>query len=883
MKILAYGGNQYSIRTVIGEWPGISSDVLGDLYGIPAGSAGFGLVFPGGNPALLYRERINPQYRGGYPYTVLLDLGPCEAPDSFWRRAGWNAAGLLECMFGANSPRRATFMAPEQLSAAKLLSIVEEILAGHELDRLLQGAPSPPAFEKKWANLLAGSLSSSVPVIASPRALGLERRPTMAEMASLSSRLPPWIRTGRGWMVGGSYTQAAGFGASALLDDEPFGEKADPSAAIREGEQLQALLEDLSSSPPTAKKTRELVALPAFQWPDAKQFFERASLLRRAVAGDDSAFQQKLPEDGMLAEEIFAAAFQNAMDKASRQLPIGPHQTRAILESRRRFGPTRISRALVRYLDPEALNRQLDAESAPPNIPEYLELSPEICAARAKSQLETVKGEVSKADLEKWRRFLRETGTAEAENGFLKEFAWRQHRLWKWKSSEDRKLNEVLREEAAYRLKKGPEHYRPAWLFDSLFLLSGDEVNAELERIKDRLDPPLKDLLLELQAEPPEAGAAARKWLTELAASDLRKDLSVETKLEIAFANPAGWTNLLNLSEALRGGKPFTGKDAAKPEREMLAQECMELLSLYTKGSQLRMQEREFRNLAKVLDLEKRHGTELKRLARNRQFLRSDEPLEPAHKVVAIDASAAERGPAASADLFAAASQLSAAIDQFAKATAAPGEDFSAGPRRRNDPERYNGLADLLLIKRYGGNTQQDYAQLPLELPAVWQGIAGLAIAAAVWYLRFHTRPIPFVDALGVAQHHVILALAGVIFAILGAWELIRGLNRRVYTVNFSRESWQRLQRSVTNLMTHDGFTRRRSEQLVEAAASGPPHLIVGGSFDWLLLLYLGTGQNKIAEFVAPGGARQLARAHRRIVSALAKGGLIERKGWFRG
>ncbi len=883
MKILAYGGNQYAIRTVIGEWPSISSDVLGDLYGIPAGSASFGLVFPGGSPALLYRERINPQYRGGYPYTVLLDLGPCNTPDSLWRRAGWNAAGLLECMFGAGSPRRATFMAPEQLSPARLLVIVEEILAGHELDRLAQGSPKVTAFEKKWANLLAGSLSSSVPVVAPPKALGLERRPTMAEVAGLSSQLPPWIRTGRGWMVGGSYTQAAGFGAAALLDDEPFGEKADPSAAMHEGEQLQALLEEMTSFPPAAKKARELVALPAFEWPDATQFFERASLLRRAVAGDDSAFRRELPEDGMLAEEIFSAAFQNAMDKASRQARIGPHQTRAILESRRRFGPTRISRSLVRYLDPEALNRQLDAESAPPNLPEYLELPPEICAARAKSQLEAVKGEVSKADLEKWRRFLRETGAGDAENEFLKEFVWRQHRLWKWNSSDDRKLNEVLREEAAYRLEKGPANYRPTWLFGSLFFLSRDEVNEELERIKDQLDVPLKDLLLQLQAESPEAGAEARKWLTELAASDLRKHLSVETKLEIAFANPAGWANLLNLSEALRGGKPFAGKDAAKPEREVLAQECMELLNLYIKGSQLHMQEREFRNLAKVLDLEKRHATELKRLARNRQFLRADESLEPGHKVVPIDASTGDRAAAASSDLFAAASQLSAAIDQFAKATAAPGEDFSAGPRRRNDPERYNDLADLLLVKRYGGNSQQEYAHLPLELPAVWRGLAGLAIAAVAWYLRFHTRPISLIDALGVGNHHVILSLAGAIFAILGAVELTRGLNRRVYTVNFSKESWQRLRRSVTNLMTHDSFTRRRSEQLIKVAASGPPDLSIGGSFDWLLLLYHGTDENKIAEFLEADSAKQAARVHRRIVSALAKGGLIERKGWFRG
>lgn len=890
MKILAYGGNQYSIRAVIGEWPAISSEVLGDLYGIPSGSASFGLVFPAGSPALLYRERINPQYRGGYPYTVLLDLGPWDGADSLWKRAGWNAAGLLECMFGAESPRRAAFMAPERLNPAQLHSIVEEILARRELDRFAQTAAGPANLEKKWASLLAGSLGSSVPVVAPPKALGLDRRPTMAEMASLSLRLPLWLRTGRGWMVGGSYTQAAGFGAGALLDDEPFGEKADPSGVIREGEQLQALLAELGSFPATAKKAQELVAMPAFAWPDASQFFERASLLRRAAAGDDSAFEQELPEDGMLAREIFEAAFQNAQEKAGRQARIGPHQTRAILESRRRFGQ-RISSSLARFLDLDALNGQLDLESAPPNIPEYLELPAEICAARCKSQLEAVKGDLSKADLENWRRFLRESGAADAENDFLKEFAWRQHRLWRWKSSDDRKLNEILKQEAAYRLNKGPANYRPTWLFGSLFFLPKEDVSAQLERFKDKLDAPLKDLVLQLQAEPAEMGTPARKWLTELAASDLRGNLSVETKLEIAFVNPSGWATLLNLSESLRGNKPFAGKEAQKAEREILAQECVEMLSLYTRSGQLHASEREFRNIAKVLDLEKRYPAELKRLGPdlgfNRKLRRSEDSPEPDPRVVEIDATGSDRGLAASTDLFATASQLRSAIDRFANATSAPGEDFSAGTRRRNDSEKYNDLADLLLLQRYGAHSldaasQQEYVRLPIELSAVSRGVAGLAIAAAAWYLRIHTPPIPIVDSLG--QHPVILSLAAALFAIIGLVELARGLSRRVYTVNYSKEAWQRLQRSVTNLGKHDSSTRHRSQELIEAVAqSGWHDLKIGGSFDWLLLLHIGGDQDRLAEFFDENNSKHVSRVHRRIVALLERGGLIERKGWLRG
>jgi hypothetical protein len=158
---------------------------------------------------------------------------------------------------------------------------LKRFLAKRELDRFAQETTRLAAFEKRWASFLAGSLNSQVPVVAPPRALGVEQRPTMAELASLCFRLPPWLRTGRGWMVGGSYTQAAGFGAGALLDDEPFGEKIDPSAVIRDGDQLQSLLQQLSESPSTAERARELVNQPAINWPDAKQFFERAGLWRR--------------------------------------------------------------------------------------------------------------------------------------------------------------------------------------------------------------------------------------------------------------------------------------------------------------------------------------------------------------------------------------------------------------------------------------------------------------------------------------------------------------------------------------------------------------------------------------------------------------------------
>jgi hypothetical protein len=899
MKILAYGGNEYSMRTLIGEWPGISTEYLGDLYGIPSGSPSFGLIFPGGSPALLYRERINPQYRGGYPYTVLLDLGPWEGADTLWSRAGWNAAGLLECMFGLQSSWRATFMTPERLSTALLNSVVEEILAKRELDRFAQKTTKLTAFEMKWASFLAGSLNSEVPVVAPPRALGIDRRPTMAELASLSSRLPTWLRTGRGWMVGGSYTQAAGFGAGALLDDEPFGETIDPSSMIRDGNQLQSLLQQLSASPATAEKARALVNQPAINWPDAKQFFDRARLLRKATDGDDSEFPETLPEDGALAAEIFAAAFQNAQDKAHRKIKIGPNQTRAILESRRRVGPTRIPRAMVPYLDAEALGTQLDAESAPPLVPEYLELPPDLSLARCKHQMIAKKGDLTRADLERWRWFLRETEAADAEVEFLKEFAQRQPWLAPWKSDGDSKLNQILKQQAASRLRRGPDNAGRTWLYDSLFFLPVEEVNAELEKFKGNLDASLRNLTLQLREEPRQLGAAARAWLKQLASSSLRNDLAVETKLAIAYENPPGWANFWSLSQALHKGKPFAGKEVPKEERAILALECMDLLRLYAKSKQLSISVQGFVQIAKLLELQKRFAVTLSDLASDPQFQRYYEALQPGPKKGAVKLSKPEANVIDSSEVLAEASKLRHAIEQVLKAIADRDRMIAPDAAQEIEPDQYDDLADLLLIDwardkspkaaASERNGSEEYGALPTNLVAVLVGVAGLILGATAWYLRLLPQPIHFLGPLGAEQHRLPLELAGTVVAIIGLALLVRGFFPPTYTVTLPQKTVVRAKKVVGDLLAGgDPYTNHRCGELIKSISqSRARNFSVDGSFDWLLLLYLGSGDlgsggGQIAQ-LEPGASDQLKRLRGSILFALDRAGLIRKRGWFRG
>jgi hypothetical protein len=710
----------------------------------------------------------------------------------------------------------------------------------------------------------------------------------------LNFRLPTWLRTGRGWMVGGSYTQAAGFGAGALLDDEPFGENIDPSPVIRDGDQLQSLLQQLSASPSTAEKARALVNQPAINWPDAKQFFDRARLLRQATDGDDSEFPEALPEDGALAAEIFAAAFQNALEKAHRKTRIGPNQTRAILESRRRVGPTRIPRAMVPYLDADALSVQLDAESVPPLVPEYLDLPPDLCLARCKRQMIAKKGELKRADLERWRWFLRETEAGDAEIELLKEFAQRQTWLAPWKGDGDPKFNQILKQEAASRLRKVADNPGRTWLYDGLFFLPAEEVNAELEKFKGNLDASLKDLTLQLREEPRQLGAAARAWLKQLASSSLRNDLAIETKLAIAYENPPGWANFWSLSQALYKGKSFAGKEVPKEERAILALECMDLLRLYAKSKQLSIPVQDFVQIAKLLELQKRFAVTLSDLASDPQFQRYYEALQPGQKKGSVKLSQPEANVIDSSAVLAEASKLRRAIDQVMTAIADSDRMTAPDAAQEIDPNQYDDLADLLLIDRVlidrargkspKAAPQEEYGALPTNLTAVLVGVAWLILGATAWYLRLLPQPIHFLGALGAEQHRLPLELTGTVIAICGLALLVRGFFPPTYTVTLSKTTWARVKKVVGDLLVSgDPYTKRRCGELIEnISQSGARNFSVDGSFDWLLLLYLGSSAEQVTQ-LEPADSYQLKRVRGSILFVLDRAGLIRKRGWFRG
>jgi hypothetical protein len=219
---------------------------------------------------------------------------------------------------------------------------------------------------------------------------------------------------------------------------------------------------------------------------------------------------------------------------------------------------------------------------------------------------------------------------------------------------------------------------------------------------------------------------------------------------------------------------------------------------------------------------------------------------------------------------------------------------IAVDPADEIDPDQYHDLADLLLIdwardkSPKTASSERDgserYGALPMNLTGVSSGIAALLLGAAALTLRFFHRPLPFLGPLGAEQHRLPLELSGTVVAIIGLAGLILGLFPPTYTVTLSRKTWVRARKVVANLLASgDPYTKRRCGDLIaNVSQADARNFSVDGSFDWLLLLYLASESEQIAQ-LEPAACNQLKRARRSILFLLDRAGLIRKIGWFSG
>ena len=80
-----------------------------------------------------------------------------------------------------------------------------------------------------------------------------------------------------------------------------------------------------------------------------------------------------------------------------------------------------------------------------------------------------------------------------------------------------------------------------------------------------------------------------------------------------------------------------------------------------------------------------------------------------------------------------------------------------------------------------------------------------------------------------------------------------------------------------------DRYTKQRCEELIEKISqTGARKFDVNRTFDWILLLYLGSDAESI-EQIGQVSSSASERVRRFILFALHRAGLIQKKGWLRG
>lgn len=344
MRLLAYGGTRYAERARVGRWSeslrGTTSD-FEDTFDIPTGqgllSYGVGIVDDAA--VLILRERQNESDRGGYPYTLLLDPGV-----DVWRRFEWNAP-LLTCALRADTALWAELMhEPQRFSSTEVLEQTLQSLAPPALAK----GTGPDVGPALAASLHAESLYVPIALI------GTTTRPSVDMMASALMSLPPFVRVGGGWMMGGGRNGRKTLGCRLVFDDISPNAEADErtTTAIEEGRRLLQLSADVLGRPGTSDAS-DAFAQPSLAWSSPPGTLSKA--LAVASAGARGAIDKPAIDQiaAFLAEPTpYGPAVLDIWKRALAQGPLNAAVSRVLLK----YDWERIDASLGARLSVDALS-----------------------------------------------------------------------------------------------------------------------------------------------------------------------------------------------------------------------------------------------------------------------------------------------------------------------------------------------------------------------------------------------------------------------------------------------------------------------------------------------------------------------------------------------
>lgn len=614
MRLLVYGGNQHGERRRIGVWSDeVGPQAFQDTYGSSMRSVSFGVGILGDSPFLILRKIENSGERA-YPLVVLFDPGR-----ETWTRFKWNGAHLLWALFGKSDyPGLKLLTEPESYHTdehlEKLLSEVDESLPP-------QSDADPILDPEHLLDLWTGSVYATSPLIAhvDPQLTGFSTRPDLKGLSDLLNRLPSSLRCGRGWLFGGRDRHAESLGAHLVFDDGKLDAPSDSDRQSlvqyqRQGNDLRNALEMFDHGADEASNgLKELLSKPVFEWTDSsgeplprllddilllKELDYRQNELVNRSNDVDKLFariNQRLEQEGRLNEEIISAA-DDYIEQQARELT--EQQTIYVLTQE-------VGRSKPKFKDKELSDLHKDAAYSffverklfpadavglmPPSVPfrVYQKL------LEAEDQTEKIP-EIFRREAELSHSYDTNELPLLLDTA-IEHSAGKPNGLRSWSKLFDHPkfgadVQEAVRTKVLQRVNTD---YHDS-LADYL-VLSDDPGGEQLIAFKPAFKEiqPLETLLLfvlEQLNNPREPGLdkAATAWLSKLARSELRLEISLPGKDHIADRVKHGWETYIFARRAYRGDPHLAAPSRVADERErkFLAQELAEAIQ-ETKSDQV--------------------------------------------------------------------------------------------------------------------------------------------------------------------------------------------------------------------------------------------------------------------------------------------------------
>lgn len=199
--ILAYGGTAYSERRRVGQWPKIPDGSFQDMYGLKSDERDltFGVGEKGNRRFVIIRQKQNPEARGGYPFTVLIDPG-----ETTWRMYRWNGAQMLKNILNDETLRE------------RFLKRPEEIICTEEFDKIQNLDEGVlPLADEKIKQLAQAASEIREPIVIGPQVM---EKPTPERMAHALTALSDDERKDMTYLIGGGGVHGKSFGCRIVWD-----------------------------------------------------------------------------------------------------------------------------------------------------------------------------------------------------------------------------------------------------------------------------------------------------------------------------------------------------------------------------------------------------------------------------------------------------------------------------------------------------------------------------------------------------------------------------------------------------------------------------------------------------------------------------------------